>query len=145
MEVSLFGGIGGSRWRASTKSVEGGVTESGGTGFDSSWVCSGPPISFPKSEKSTVSTSSPSFIDKESRSLLVASGLCLAAVVGGGVGNGPACALHESDCDATESVVDCGSGGNCGREDAPSLGVPPREGVLPHAGLVISGVGVGGI
>jgi len=119
------------------------VTESGGLCFDSSGVCSGPLISFPKSEKSTVSKSSPSFIDRESRSLLMASGLCLAAVVGGGGGNGPACALHESDCDATESVVDCGCEGNGGRVDAPSLGVPPREGDLPHADLVTSGVGVG--
>ena len=143
--MSLFGGIGGSRLRASTRSVEGGVTESGGMWFDSSWVCSGPPISFPKSEKSTVSTSSPSFIDKESRSLSVASGLCLAAVMGCDVGNGPACVLHESDCDATESVVDCGLWGNGGRVGAPSLGVPPREGVLPHTGWLTSGVGVGGI
>jgi len=121
------------------------VTESGGMWFDSSWVYPGPPISFPKSEKSTVSTSSPSFIDRESRSLFVASSLCLAVVVGGDVGNGPACVLHESDCDATESVVDCGREGNGWRVDAPSLGVPPREGVLPHAGLVTSGVGVEGI
>lgn len=131
--------------RASTKSIEGGRTVSGGMWLDSSWVCSGPPISFPKSEKSIVSTSSPSLIDKESRSLSIASGLCLAAIVGGDVGNGPACVLHESDCDATESVVDCGRGENSGRVDAPSLGVPPREGVLPHAGLVTSGVGVGSI
>jgi hypothetical protein len=147
VEVSVFDGIGGSRLRASTKSVEGTTTRSGGMGFDSSWAGSGTPISFPKSEKSTVSTSSPSFIDKESMSLSVASGLCFAAVVGGGGGGGggAACVLHESVCDTTESVVGCCRRENDGRVDVPSLGVPPREGVLSHVGLVISGVGVGGI
>ena len=144
-EVSPFDGIGGSLLRASIKSVEGAVTGSGGMGFGSSGVRSGPVISFPSSEKSTVSTSSPSFIDKESESLSATSGLCLAAVVGDSGGNGAAWALHESGCGAAESVVDCCRRANGGRVDASSLWIPPREGVFSHAGLVISGAGVWGI
>ena len=108
-------------------------------------MCSGPLISFPRSKKSTVSTSSPSFIDKESKSLSAVSGLCLAAVVEGGGDSGAAWALHESDCDATESVADCCCRASGRRVDVSSLGVPPEEGGFPHAGLVVSGVGVGGI
>jgi len=67
--------------------------------------------------------------------------------VGSGGGNGAACALHESDCDTTESVVDCCRRENGGRVDVPSPGVPvpPGEGGLPCTGLVISEAGAGGI
>lgn len=63
----------------------------------------------------------------------------------GDKGKGAADALHESDGDATEPAMDCCRRRNCESVDVSSLGVPLLEGVLPHAGLAVSGVGVGGI
>lgn len=141
MEVSLLSAVGGSLLRTSARSVKGAVTASGGTDLCSS-AFSGTPANLLRSEKSKVSTSSPSFTDKESRSSAARVACCM---VVGGEGKGAACTLHESEDDATGSVVDCCRRGNCGRVDDPFLGVPSWEGNFSCAGSAVSGAGVGGV